>query len=190
MVNIYYDDTIDSVLQCVNQVKFNDVLRGLYDKHVEASGGDPKLKFKDSDKGWCKTLKLLLIQNNFWIDVDQAFEITDVDFNLNNYIIEKKDESGKLYNSLNSEALSFFSSTFQINMVDSIIIEYGYDIDLSEYRNENYVLIRDVTEKLYLMVYLVNGTYLEQDLAIKKEKENIGRFLGLRIYNKYKESQK
>ena len=189
MVNIYYDDTIDSILQCVNQVKFNDVLRNLYDIHVEASG-DPKLKLRDSDKGWCKTLKLLLVQNNFWIDVDQAFEITDVDFDLDNYIIEKKDEGDKSYQSLVSEALLFFSSTFQLNIVDSIIIEYDYDVDLSEYRNENYVLIRDSKEKLYLMVYLIEGSYIEQDLYLKKEKENLGRSLGLKIYNKYKESQK
>ena len=186
MIHIYYDDTIDSVLECVNQIKFNDVLYELYTKHIEASGNDPKLKLRDCDKGWCKNIRLLLIQNNFWIDVDQAFGITDVDFDLNNYIIEKKDENNKSYNSLGSDVLLFFSSTFKLNIVDCIIIEYDYDIDFSEYRNENYVLIRDSTEKLYLMVYLIDGAYLEQDLYIKNEKENLGRSLGLKIYDKYK----
>lgn len=185
MVQVYYNDTMDSVLDCISVVKYNDVLRELYDKHVEASK-NPILKFKNSDKGWCTTLQLLLMENNFWIDVDQAFNITDVDFDIKNYIIEKEDEAGRGYHSLTNDALRFFSSTFQLNMVDCIITEYDYDIDLGEYRNECYVMIRDMTEKLYLMVYRVEGTYLEQDLAIRKEKELLAQHFRLKIFDKYK----
>jgi hypothetical protein len=186
MVNIYYDDTIDSLLQCINEVKFNDVLRELYSKHVEAVN-NPILKLKKFDSGWCTDIKTLLVSNNFWIDVDQAFNITDVDIDLDNYIIEKKDEAGMAYESLKPEVLKFFSHTFEINMVDCIITPYGYDIDLGEYHNENYVLIRDSKEKLYIVVYRVEGAYLEQDIAIQKEKEHLADSLGLKIFNKYKE---
>lgn len=185
MVQIYYDDTIDSVLECISLPKYNDVLKELFDIHV-AHMKDPKLKLRQSDKGWCTTLKLLLTENNFWIDVDQAFNITDVDFEIENYIIEKKDEANKEYYSLTNDLLKFFSSTFQLNIVDCIITDYGYDIDLAEYHNECYVLLRDKTEKLYLMVYRVEGTYLEQDLAIQKEKEHLAESFRLKIFDKYK----
>jgi hypothetical protein len=167
-------------------VKFNDVLRELYSKHVEAVN-NPILKLKKFDSGWCTDIKTLLVSNNFWIDVDQAFNITDVDIDLDNYIIEKKDEAGMAYESLKPEVLKFFSHTFEINMVDCIITPYGYDIDLGEYHNENYVLIRDSKEKLYIVVYRVEGAYLEQDIAIQKEKEHLADSLGLKIFNKYKE---
>jgi hypothetical protein len=189
MVNIYYDDTLNTVLECVNTIKFNDVLRKLYEKHVDATN-NPVLKLKKADKGWCSDIKLLLEQNNFWIDVDQSFGITDVDFEIDNYIIEKKDEAEQSYYSLPSDLLQFFSSTFQINIVDCIISEYGYDIDLAEYRNENYVLIRDSKDKLYLMVYRIDGAYLEQDISIQKEKEYLANTFRLRIFDKYKEQNK
>lgn len=187
MINIYYDDTIESVLRCVNVIKFNDVLRKLYERHVKAVN-NPLLKFRKQDKGWCSDIVTLLEINNFWIDVDQAFNIIDVDFEISNYIIEKKDGKGLDYYSLSKEVLSFFSSTFKINIVDCIILEYGYDIDLFEYRNENYILVRDCDGKLYLMVYLISGEYLESDLAIEEENKHIAYTFGLKIVNKYKGS--
>lgn len=185
MVNIYYDDTIDSVLECVKVLKFDDVLRKLYEMHIKAIN-KPALRFKNYHLGWCTNVKDLMVYNNFWIDVDQALMITDVDFEIENYIIEKKDEAGKEYQSFNADTIQFFCKTFELNIVDCIITEYGYDIDLSEYRNESYVLLRDSKEKVYLMVYLVEGVYLEQDIATIKEKEYLEGQYRLKIFDKYK----
>lgn len=184
IVNMYYDDTIDSILECVRVTKFDDTLRSLYEKHIK-SVGLPILITKDYHDGWTTKLELLLKSNNFWIDVDQAFNITDVDFDIENHIITKKDGKGKEYYSLDNNTLAFLSSTFKLNMVDSIVIEYDYDIDFGEYHNESYVLIRDKKEKLYLVVYLIQGEYLEQDLMIQKEMEHFADQYRLKIYNKY-----
>lgn len=186
MVNIYYDDTIDSILKCIPIAKYNEVLSELFNKHIDASN-NPVLKLKKEDKGWCKDIRDLLIMNNFWIDIDQAYQITDVDFEIANHIIEKKDESGASYNSFSNDAMKFLSSVFQLNIVDTIVIDYYYDIDFSEYHNQNYVLLRDSTEKLYLVTYLISGQYLEQDLAIAEEKKHIADSFRLKIYSKYKE---
>lgn len=184
MVNIYYDDTIDSILKCIPINKYNACLTTLFNKHIESSG-NPTLKLKNEDKGWCKNIRDLLIMNNFWIDVDQAYQITDVDFKIDEHIIEKKDESGANYNSLAPDVMRFLSSTFQLNIVDTIVIKYYYDIDLAEYHNENYILLRDSTEKLYLVTYLVEGQYLEQDLVIAEEKKHLADSYRLKIYSKY-----
>lgn len=184
IVNMYYDDTIDSILKCVRVVRFDDVLRSLYDKHVKHIGL-PILSTKNYHEGWTTKLELLLKSNNFWIDVDQAFGITDVDFDIENHIITKKDAKDQEYYSLDNEVLAFLCSTFQLNMVDSIVIEYDYDIDFSEYHNQSYVLIRDKKEKLYLVVYLIQGTYLEQDLTIQEEMKHFADQYRLKIYNKY-----
>ncbi len=186
MVNIYYDDTIDSVLSCISLLKYEDALEDLYQIHIK-SVGNPTLRLKKFHKGWCRHLRDLLLINNFWIDVDQAYQITDVDFEIGNYIIEKKDGNNMSYESLEKEILSFLSSTFELNIVDCIVIAYDYDIDLGEYHNENYVLLRDSTEKLYLVVYMISGQYLEQDLAIAEEKKNIANSLRLKIASKYEE---
>lgn len=186
MVNIYYDDTIDSVLNCVSILRYNEILEELFQRHV-AHENNPKLKLKTCDKGWCRNIRDLLFFNNFWIDVDQAYNITDVDFEIANYIIEKKDGNDKEYNSFSKDVITFLSSTFQINIVDCIVIEYYYDIDFGEYHNQNYILLRDSTEKLYLTVYIVNGEYLEQDLAIAEEKKHLADSLRLKIASKYNE---
>lgn len=184
IVNMYYDDTIDSILECVRVLKFNEVLYSLYEKHVK-SIGKPILLSRDYYNGWTTTLKSLLVSNNFWIDVNSAFNITDVDFDLNNHIITKSDNNNQEYYSLDKDILSFLSNTFKLNMVDSIVIEYDYDIDFSEYRNSNYVLIRDKIDKLYLVVYIISGVYLEQDIAIQKEANHLMDQYRLKIYNKY-----
>lgn len=186
MVNIYYDDTIDSVLKCIPIGKFNSTLTTLFNKHAKASG-NPTVKLKKEDKGWCRDIKDLLVMNNFWIDVDQAYQITDVDFKIDEHIVEKKDEAGATYNSFTPDVMRFLSSTFQINIVDTIVVEYYYDIDLSEYHNENYVMLRDSEEKLYLVTYLISGQYLEQDLAIAEEKKHLAESYRLKIYSKYNE---
>ena len=188
-MNIYYDDTVDSVLECVNKPKFDEVLNKLFDKHAEATG-NPLIKFRKTDHGWCKNLKDLMVSNNFWTDVDAAYNITQVNFNIPDYLIQKTDENAEVYMSFNTEAILFLSKTFELNIVDTIVVAYDYDIDLAEYNYSNYVLIRNNDGVLYLVVYLTEGVYLEQDIVAKKEKEDISHTLGLYIYNKYTEQSR
>lgn len=184
IVNIYYDDNIDTVLKCVDILKFNDVLYNLYIRHINAIG-KPILKVKDCYNGWTNKLDKLLQINNFWIDVDNILNVINVDFKLDNHIITKKDNKNKEYYSLDDVVMGFLSHNFKINVVDTIIVKYDYDIDFGEYQNENYVLLRDSDEELYLVVYMINGAYLEDDIEVIKWKEHFMDQYRLKICDKY-----
>ncbi len=187
IVNVYYDDTIDSVLKCIHVLEYNKVLLTLYSKHINSLDPTKQAIFKKRDycTGWCTNLKQLLTTNNFWIDVDQVLGVHNVDFEIQNYIVEKTDESEKNYYSLTDDTLYFFSKTFDQNITNCIIIEYDYDINLGDYHNESYMMVRDKVNKLYLMVYLTDGKKFEEDIAREKEREHIADQYRLKVYNKY-----
>ena len=185
MVNIYLDDNLDDIIPLITCSKYDEVLSKLYDRHVK-SAGKPFLSLKSTDKGWCKTLPELLKINNFWIDVDQAFHISTVDFDLDEHIVEKGAVDGITQQGLDEDTIAFFSSTYRINITDTIIIDYGYDINLADYNNINYLLIKSsVTKKTYFMRYLVDGEYIETDLKAQAELDHIAATMGLTVYNKY-----
>ena len=72
----------------------------------------------------------------------------------------------------------------KLNIVDTIVESWGYDIDLSEFSHSNYMVIKSaVTGKTYFMVYIVNGTYVELDLEKIKEQNDIRSKLGLAVSN-------
>jgi hypothetical protein len=61
---------------------------------------------------------------------------------------------------------------------------------MSKFNNDNYILIRDKTNKVYLAVYLADGEFLEKELEEEIDKLDITDTLRLAYYNKYKNLQK
>lgn len=175
-INFYIDETIEDVLKLIPLTKYNDILKDLFNRHVKASK-NPSLGFKKEDKGWCKDLHTLLDMNGFQNDVNEMLNITDIEFNIGDYIVKKtmpwSGEEEMEYNSANDEFLSWLSYCTKKNIVDVSIIEYGYDIDLEDekFLNSDHFLLRDKTNKVYVVFMTLEGEYHEADLTQEMLKE-------------------
>lgn len=182
LVNFYKDDTIEDILKCVPVEKYDKVLNGLYEEHINYVKGDrfAAMVSKDFD-GWCRTLSKLLEINNVQEDFNYINDIIGVDFVLADFLhrndngIDELDEASKL----------FFSETIKQRIKDTRVTEFNLSVDLSKFNNNNYILIRDKNKKLYLIVYLIDGEFLEEELEKKINKLDITDQLRLSYYNKY-----
>ena len=84
-----------------------------------------------------------------------------------------------------SELTLFFDYTFKVNAVDTRVIKYDNTVNLGDFNNENYYLIRDSVNSLYIIVYLVEGEYLESQLEERMNTLSVSDKLRLSYYNKY-----
>ena len=184
IVNFYLEDTIEDILNCIHTSYYDDILLELFNNHINATG-----KFmmtgRSSVDGWCKNLSTLLKDNNFITDMDTIRDIAAVDFNLSDYLEEFETIKGEKGFKLDNEALQFFCNTFKVNATETSVLKYAHDIDLAEFNNTNYTLIRDNTNTLYIVAYLVNGEYLEKDLEDKANTTDVTTKLRLAFYDKY-----
>ena len=197
MLYLYRDDTLDSILQVMPLLDtINETLENLLRAHIfgTMSEAEAELKYMERDghfwrlndnvnyvHGWCRDLKTLLRENNFMADFNSMCDIVEVDFNLENYLSTR--ESG--VQELTYPALLFFDEVFKVNAVETRVIKYRYTIDLSKFNNTNYVFLRDNTGAVYLVVYLVDGEYLEKELEEKINKLDVTHRLQLSYFNKY-----
>ena len=187
VINIYLNDTLESILECVDTKKYDKVLLESYIKHMKSKN----LMFTLTDQspkcdyGWCQDLKTLLQINNFMNDVDVMRNITCFDFEIEKELVTSISEDGTKHQEFNNELLQFFNYTFKINAVRDYVIPYYYDIDLAEFKNQNYVLIRDSKGILYLVVYLVEGEYLQQELIDETNKPQFFDRFKVSFYDKY-----
>ena len=187
MVHFYREDSLKDILECLNQGPFNKILNIDFTDHIKS---DPKyqpfmLERKEKD-GWCKNIKTLLEINNFMGDIDSMLQITAVDFIVKDYLI-----SSEVGYQLNELALTFFDYVFKVNAVDTRVIKYDNSVNLADFNNSNYTLIRDKKNILYIVVYLVQGEYLESELEDRMNKLSVSDKLRLSYYDKYsKEMEK
>lgn len=186
-VNLYITDTINDILECIDTKSFDTTLKKLYDKHMKSVNPlyIPVDNPQKSHMGWCPTLKLLLDENNVITDLDVMRNITAVDFDLSKELVKVSNNSGVEIDSLNNEALQFINYTFRINAVNTMVLEYNVDIDLADFNNMNYILLRDNTDKTYIVSYTVDGEYIQKDLEEENSKLGAGDKLRLAFYNKY-----
>lgn len=177
VINFYRDDNIESLLRCVSEHRYNKVLEKLNKLHCT----NPIDSLKNEKDGWCKDLKTLLTINNFMADFNMLCDITGFDFDLSTELKDREDGVKEL----SKECLLFFDLTFKVNAVETRVIEYDYSINLADFNNNNYVIIRDINNKLYIVVYLVDGEYLESELEKEANNLSISDKLRLSYYNKY-----
>lgn len=185
-VNYYRTDMINDLYCMIDKKRFDNELEKIYKKHVEASN-NPALIFKKQDKGWCKDLDTLLKENNFQADSDEMLGIGAVDFEISKYLEEKDlpGKDGETYTSPTDELRKWLSSIYKINFGTTTVLEFNHDINLAEFNNAKYFLLRDNTKKLYLFVYLVDGEYHELDLESEDNKTDFSTEFRLNFYNKY-----
>lgn len=188
-VNFYRTDTLEDIIEMVPLHSFNEVLFELYQEHCNYKK-DPKAFMAHEDDGWCDNLELLLKVNNFQYDLDQMLGITPLDFDIEPYIIYKPipGNESEEYGCLREDIKAWLSSIYKININEANIIEYDHDINLADYNNSAYFLFRDINNKVYLVVYTVDGEYLESDLEAKEKELDFSTKFKIKFYNKYNNS--
>ena len=190
-INFYRMDTVDDILDLINTTPYDATLLKLYKTHIKYK----KRFFKENaeyDQGWCRNLRTLLKVNNFQVDINDMLGITDVDFEIPKYIIKKSfttdDGTVVEYDSFNDDLRMWLSSIYKINIKDITVLEYFFDIDLSQFNNHMYTFMRDKNKKLYFITFVPEGSYLNSDLEAKLNEMDFSTQFKLSYYNKY-ESQ-
>ena len=188
MVNFYRSDTVSDILKMIKLNPFDEVLNSLYTRHCNHVR-KPMLLMKNMDDGWCKDTKTLLKVNDFQADINQMLNITELDFELAPYIVQKQlPKEGQSYESLDEEFTAWLSCIYKRNITDTTILLYDHDIDIVEFKDDKYLFIRDNTAKLYFVVYNENGELFEKDLMEKEMQYDFSTKFRLAFYNKYNNS--
>ena len=187
-VNIYRMDTLDDILALIETNKFDKILEdnnATFIKNEVDKKDITKAMFKKSYKGWCKSLKQLLTENNFQADINEMFGIIDVDFKLSDYMVTKKLPNGEEYDSVVDDMIVWFSGLYNAPIQELTVLEYYHDINLGEFNNSRYFFLRDNDKKLYLLVYTINGEIKEADLIEYVKNKELSENFKLAFYNKY-----
>lgn len=183
-INIYRTDTLNDIYYLINKKKYDAILEDLYMKHVDASK-NPTALFKKSDRGWCKDLETLLKENNFQADIDEMFGITEVEFTVADYLKEAELPNREKYTTVVTSLKEWLSVTYKLAINDLTVLVYDHDIDLADFNQARYFLIRDSLDVLYLFVYTLSGEYYEKDLEEEANKKDFSTKFRLKFYNKY-----
>ena len=191
-VYFYRTDTLDYILDNI-KIKlgsYDEVLKGLYTEHVKAVR-KPELNFKNEHDGWCKNLKTLLKENNFQEDINQMLGITKVDFDIDEFKAEKDlPGSEEKYYVARDDLRYWLSSIYKVNMSEVALLEYDHDINIADFNNNRYLLLRDSNDKLWLAIYTIAGEYYEADLEAKAKELDFSTKFRIKFYNKYNENNK
>lgn len=191
-VNFYRNDLLETIINDFVKVnKFDEVLDNLFKEHAKATG-DPKVNMKKTDKGWCRSLKSLLHENNFQHDINEMLGITDVEFEIAPLLVEAElpGKEGETYQTCIGDLKLWLSSIYEVAIQDITFLEWGHDINLADFNDARYFLLRDSKDKLYLTVYTVAGEYHKIDLEAAYENKDFSTQFRLNFYNKYNQSNK
>lgn len=186
IVNMYRTDTLEDIYPMIDIKKFDSILGSLYRKHCNHVN-DPALQFKKQHQGWCRDIKTLLTENAFMGDINEMLGVSDVKFNINDYLVEKElpGHEGKTYQSTSEDLTLWLSSIYKVNMSDICVLEYGHDINLGDFNDSRYILLRDESSTLYILVYTEAGEYYEADLEAKDKELDFSSKFRLDFYSKY-----
>lgn len=152
----YMDDTLDSILSMVKTKDFDNTLVSLFNDHVSfETRNNPALAVirdrivkLEHYNGYCKTLRLLLEQNNFMYDFYRAFNIIPLNTEVS---INPNDASADI------NTVSILENIYQIHINSTFAIKYWYDIDLDEINN-TYSLVIDKNNNLFVIAYVSGGS--------------------------------
>lgn len=175
IVDIYLDDTLETILSMVKSKEYDNVLYTLFANHVTY-----KLKGTYGPKipsvikaqymsttyidGYCKYLKDLLVGCNFMYDVHTAFKMLDLNIDLS------IDAENGFLNDLNRNIISRLINK---NIEKTVVVEYDYTINLQVIARE-YILISDSKKKVYIIGYIHSGKY-HIPIEDIESPENIGK---------------
>lgn len=163
-LNVYLDDTLDDILSMVKQGKFDKALDAVYTQYFNAYATNPLIMRANkidgkSLHGRCKTLRVLLEENNFMYDFATAFNIFPLGFEL--------EFTGADNSKLTPLCAQALSHVCRVNIKDTFVIEYGRDIDRSKIEM-SYLMAKTPSNKIYIIAYTSEGEYVESKEAMEK----------------------
>lgn len=152
-VSMYIGDNLTDILKLIKTKDYDIALYNLFSDRCKYVSNGIKyiynLKMQNTYiDGYCKTLKDLLISNNFLYDMCRAFNIIPV----------RNLEIGKCVgNELNIVARKRLSDLICKNIDKSIVIQYDKSIDLAKIERD-YLLVEE-DSNIYVVGYTESGTY-------------------------------
>ena len=181
-VNTYINDNEDTILGVLGRKskKFDQTLELAMKEFMESKGMiDTNQK---SIRGHCRSLHVLLANNDFWYNLDQLNGVVRMKGRFEDYAEVRKNPEGKEFFALTSDGTNLFSNLFGKHISRTIIVKYDHDIDLGELPINEYFLFRDCVGDLYVVRFVLVGEFIQAELeseARAKAYEEID------IHNKY-----
>lgn len=129
MIAVYLDDTLDTILSLFDNSRFDKVFESLSEKYHGV-------------KGIVKSLRDLLVENNFMYDFRKCFKIIEIPFS-----IDEETEG------LNSANIDYLMKELKVNIIETYVVRYDRTIDLSKIKR-SYVLATSAQEN-HEHVYLI-----------------------------------
>lgn len=131
MIAVYLDDTLDTILSLFDNSRFDKVFESLSEKYHGV-------------KGIVKSLRDLLVENNFMYDFRKCFKIIEIPFS-----IDEETEG------LNSANIDYLMKELKVNIIETYVVRYDRTIDFSKIKR-SYVLATSAQEnheRVYLIGY-------------------------------------
>lgn len=137
-VSIYLDDSLEDILSLINTSKYDSLLQDMH-SHIAFNV-----------VGHCKSLKELLVDNEFMYEFHTTFDIIEVKFDTE---IIRNDE-------LHPEQRSILEEIIKCEMFKTYVIPFDREIDLHEIQR-SYIMISDSKNDIYIIAY-DKGEYLNE----------------------------
>lgn len=177
-VSIYMDDTLNDILSLIKTKPYDTVLYNLFADHVryKYKGKIKEHMSKELIDGYSKSLKNLMVDNEFMYEFYRGFGIFPVTFD----ITDDEINSGTLCVSHKI----ILSNLIMRKIEYAVVIPFSKNIDLSKIERD-YMLLMDAKDKLYII-----GYSWEEEMEINIERieteENISKMIRIPGYDKDK----
>lgn len=153
-VALYVDDTLNEIFDCIKN-KINVFDNQLKDIKKLMSGNSMV-------KGYCETVKELMVDNDFIGHFRRAFRITQLDFPID--LGDNVSDDGVV--TLNKKQVKNIEDLLSSYISNIKVIKYDKDIDVSQIVSTTHMMISDSLGAIYLMTYTVDGIYpVDDDIA-------------------------
>ena len=158
----YIGDKLNDLLTLFDHKEYDYVLAELFTSHCKYSSNGISFIYDDYISrpmfdGYVKTLDDLLVMNNFEYDVQSGFGIIPLKFDF------KGDVSGHIdldsTGSLSESAKRDLGFMLGENINTTLVMPYDKDIDLKSLSHRLHILIADLNNDIYLIVYDKEGEY-------------------------------
>lgn len=166
-VAIYLDDKFDDIMQVIKTKEFDNILLSIFMNHIKKeNNGKTGLIYNrmiqlPTVDGFVKTLRDLLVINNFMYDFQRTFNIIPLK-NINISVDMSKEDTVLLREVL--------SNLLNINIINFKMIPYAKDIDLNRISN-SYQLISNEKQEIFLVVYQFEYRDINKEVESDNTKE-------------------
>ena len=168
-VTFYIDDTLDDILNMVKTKPYDKVLESDLLDHVnymERKLGR-KIGFNSAIKscdGYCRDLRQLLEENNFWYDLQSYIGIIKI-----NVPVEIDTEDINRCH-LSEDLKIDLSNILMKNIGETWVIKYDLDIDIDTIKKDHFLLM-DSNNILWVVCYETIGEYIAPDKEVEDIKD-------------------